>query len=123
SNHRVRLWARNPDVVDRLARERVHQSHPSVELPAGLTVTADLAGASGDADAIVVACPSHAVRSLAASVSAHAPKTALVVSTAKGVETDSRLTMSAVLGQVLPAALSGRVAVLSGPSFAREVAQ
>jgi glycerol-3-phosphate dehydrogenase (NAD(P)+) len=120
--HTVRLWARNPDVVAKIGRDRVHHSHPSVELPAELTTTSDLQAACHDAAAVVVACPSHAVRTLACTFAAHAPATALVVSTAKGIETDSRLTMLAVLEQVLPDSLARRTSVLSGPSFAREVA-
>lgn len=121
--HTVRLWARNPDLIEKVGRDRVHHSHPSVALPEKLTTTADLRAACGEAKAIVVACPSHAVRQLAGTFAEHAAPAALVVSTAKGVETDSRLTMSAVLEQVLPGPLARRTAVLSGPSFAREVAQ
>jgi glycerol-3-phosphate dehydrogenase (NAD(P)+) len=123
AGHAVRLWARNPDVVAALSSDRAHRSHPSIVFPAELTASADLAAACRDADAIVVACPSHAVRSMAGTFARHARPNALVVSTAKGIEVDSRLTMSAVLEQVLPDRLPARVSVLSGPSFAREVAQ
>jgi glycerol-3-phosphate dehydrogenase (NAD(P)+) len=121
--HVVRLWARKPDVVATLRRDRVHRSHPGVELPPSLEVTDDMAGACDRAEAVVVACPSHGVRSLAGAAVRHAIPSALVVSTAKGIETDSRLTMSAVLEDVLGKPMSSRVAVLSGPSFAREVVQ
>jgi len=121
--HTVRLWARNPDLVATLSRDRAHHSHPSVALPPELTATTDLSAACRGAEAIVVACPSHAVRGLADVIAPHVPAAALVVSTAKGIETSSRLTMSAVLEQVLPGTLARRVSVLSGPSFAREVAQ
>jgi glycerol-3-phosphate dehydrogenase (NAD(P)+) len=122
-DHDVRLWARNPDAVGHLAESRRHPSHPAVDLPPRLAPTSDLAAACRDADAVVVACPSHAVRELTRSFAWHTKDAALIVSTAKGVETESRLTMSAVLEQVLPGPLTGRVSVLSGPSFAREVAQ
>ena len=121
--HAVRLWARNAEVVATLRRDRAHRSHPGVDLPPPLEVTHDMAAACDGAEAVVVACPSHAVRSLAGAVTQHAARSALVVSTAKGIETDSRLTMSSVLEQVLAGPMAGRVAVLSGPSFAREVAQ
>jgi glycerol-3-phosphate dehydrogenase (NAD(P)+) len=121
--HDVRLWARNPEVVASLSRSRVHQSHPAVQLPEALTVTDDLASACGEREAVVVACPSHAVRGLAASFVHCIRPAALVVSTAKGIEADSRLTMSGVLEEVLTGSTAKRVAVLSGPSFAREVAQ
>src|SRR5258706_16453990 len=83
--HTVRLWARNPDLVANPEHDRIHHSHPSVALPAELTPTSDLAGACRDASAVVVACPSHAVRSLAGAFATLAPATALVVSTAKGI--------------------------------------
>jgi glycerol-3-phosphate dehydrogenase (NAD(P)+) len=121
--HAVRLWARNPEVVATLRRDRVHRSHPAIALPPSLEVTDDLAAACDGAEAVALSCPSHAIRALAGAVERHAAPSALVVSTAKGIETDSRLTMSAVLEQVLAGSLAGRVAVLSGPSFAREVAQ
>jgi glycerol-3-phosphate dehydrogenase (NAD(P)+) len=120
--HDVRLWARNADLVAEVERDRVHRSHKEVALPATLAATTDLPAACRDADAVVVACPSHAVRAMADTFQSHARPTALVVSTAKGVETDSRMTMSAVLEHVLNDELAARVSVLSGPSFAREVA-
>jgi glycerol-3-phosphate dehydrogenase (NAD(P)+) len=120
--HDVRLWARNADLVTEIERDRVHRNHKEVALPATLVATTDLPAACRDADAVVVACPSHAVRSIADTFQSHARPTALVVSTAKGVETDSRMTMSSVLEHVLSPELASRVSVLSGPSFAREVA-
>jgi glycerol-3-phosphate dehydrogenase (NAD(P)+) len=121
--HTVRLWGRSHDLIATLTRDRVHHSHPSVDFPAGLEPTPDLAVACGGADAVVVACPSHAVRELGgAIVSLVSPRT-LVTSTAKGIEVETQLTMSGVLEAVLPAPLGARVSVLSGPSFAREVAQ
>lgn len=121
--HEVRLWGRNRELMAKLSRDRIHHSHPSVDFPSGLDPTDDLVAASQGAQALVVACPSHAVRGLADVVLPHASPTALVVSTAKGIETESRLTMSAVLEERLAGPLASRIAVLSGPSFAREVAQ
>ena len=121
--HGVRLWARSAEVVAGLRRDRVHRSHPAVELPRSLDVTDDLVAACDRADAVVMACPSHAMRAVAGAITQHVAPSALVVSTAKGIEADSRLTMSAVLEDVLGTPMARRVAVLSGPSFAREVAQ
>jgi len=121
--HSVSLWARNEQAIGVLVRDRAHRSHPSVELPSALEPTSDIAAACRDAEAIVVACPSHAVRALTGAYGSLATPHALVVSTAKGIEADTMLTMSAVLEEALPDTLSRRVAVLSGPSFAREVAQ
>jgi glycerol-3-phosphate dehydrogenase (NAD(P)+) len=121
--HRVSLWARNPEVVDRVTRERRHPNHTDVTLPDSLEATSDLPRACTAVQAVVVACPSHAVRDLTAIFRPHLPAEALVVSTAKGIEADSGLLMSEVLGEILAARSRSRIAVLSGPSFAREVAQ
>lgn len=121
--HEVRLWARNADHCAKLQAERAHPSHPSVRFPDALRSEPDLAGACAGGDAIVVACPSTAVRSLAGSVLPLLDRPALFVSTAKGIEAGTQLTMSAVLGEVVGVPSAHRIAVLSGPSFAREVAQ
>ena len=121
--HTVRLWGRSHDLIATLTRDRVHHSHPSVDFPAGLEPTPDLAVACGGADAVVVACPSHAVRELGGAIVSLVSGRTLVTSTAKGIEVESQLTMSGVLEAVLPGPLKARVSVLSGPSFAREVAQ
>ncbi len=121
--HGVRLWARNPDFVAALRRDRVHRSHPGIGFPDGLEITEDLAAACEGAGAVILSCPSHAVRDVAGAAVRHADRRPLVVSTAKGIETDSQLTMSGVLQDVLAGPMAARIAVLSGPSFAREVAQ
>jgi glycerol-3-phosphate dehydrogenase (NAD(P)+) len=118
----VRLWARNSDAIARIGAARAHPSHPAVGFPDRLAPTADLRAACAGAGTIVVACPSHAVRSLAGAFRDLAATDALIISTAKGVEFDTRSTMSAVLGQILGAGRARHVAALSGPSFAREVA-
>ena len=120
--HEVRLWGRNAELIAKLSRDRIHHSHPSVRFPAGLEPTDDLTEACRSANAVVVACPSHAVRELAGAIVSLVSARALVVSTAKGIEVATHLTMSGVLEQVL-GTLGDRVSVLSGPSFAREVAQ
>jgi glycerol-3-phosphate dehydrogenase (NAD(P)+) len=71
---------------------------------------------------VVVVCPSAGVRALADAVRPFVTGRPVVVSAAKGVEHDSRKTMSAVLEEVLGDRHRSRIGVLSGPSFAREVA-
>jgi glycerol-3-phosphate dehydrogenase (NAD(P)+) len=121
--HPVALWARNPETVSWLRAAGEHpKCHPGVPFPATLRPTADLAEACPSADAVVVSCPSHAVRSLGEAIRPLLRPGALVVSTSKGIEQDTHLTMSDILEQVLPEHAT-RVSVLSGPSFAREVAR
>src|SRR5947207_15413559 len=60
--HRVRLWARNPELARQMADERANPDYlPGVELPAGLEPTAD-ARDLGDAELLLVAVPSHGFR-------------------------------------------------------------
>ena len=73
---------------------------------------------------MVFAVPSHAMRAVARAAAAHLYRgTPVCVSATKGIETDTLMFMSEVLAEELPARLRGRVAVLSGPSFAKELAQ
>ena len=120
--HRVALWARSPAVAATLAQERNSVYLPGVELPPTVVPTAELTEACADATAVVFACPSIAIRALAGAVDL-AERRPLLVSVAKGVEQDTRLTMSQVIEQVVDDEHRARVGALSGPSFAREVAQ
>src|SRR5262249_44277495 len=121
--HAVRLWGRNPEDAARLRDAGEHAGcHPGVKFPAGLYPTSDLAEACSTAEAVVVSAPSHAVRALGAQIRPLLPQNALIVSTSKGIEQDTHLTMSGILEDVLPEHVT-RGSVLSGPSFAREVAR
>ena len=121
--HPVDLWGRSAALADRLRDAGEHPDcHPGVSFPESLHPTADLAEAVGEAEAVVMSCPSHAMHGLAEQVRPLLNEHALIVSTAKGIEQDTHRTMSAVLETVLPDHRS-RVSVLSGPSFAREVAR
>jgi glycerol-3-phosphate dehydrogenase (NAD(P)+) len=119
--HPVTLWGRAPE-TDTMAGAGEHPSHPGVPFPENLRTSSDLAQTVAAADAILFACPSHAVRGLGEQVRPLLPGRPLLVSAAKGVEQDTRMLMSAVLEEVLGDAHRDRVSVLSGPSFAREVA-
>jgi glycerol-3-phosphate dehydrogenase (NAD(P)+) len=92
-------------------------------VPAALKMTTDLAAACESAEVLIIACPSHAVRDLAAQARPSLHRMPLVVSTAKGIELGTDLTMSDVLREALGAGHEDRIGVLSGPSFAKEVAQ
>jgi glycerol-3-phosphate dehydrogenase (NAD(P)+) len=121
--HPVDLWGRSAALAGRLREAGEHPDcHPGVSFPESLNPTADLAAAVGRAEAIVMSCPSHAMHGLAEQVRPLLNEHALIVSTAKGIEQDTHRTMSAILETVLPDHRS-RVSVLSGPSFAREVAR
>ena len=117
--HTVRLWAYEPEVVDAINQRRENPLFlPGVQLPAEVRACADARDAVADANVIVSAAPSHAVRAVAGRVRGCVGSGTLVVSVTKGFELDSLERMSTVLEDSLPGA---RIAVLSGPSFAKEV--
>ena len=119
--HGLRLWAREPEVVDSINRERRNaQFLDGVELPAGITASADLARVTEDADLLLLAPPAQHMRAVSSALAGYAKSGIPVVSCSKGIERTSLMLMPEVLKQTLP---RSPVAVLSGPSFAREIAQ
>jgi glycerol-3-phosphate dehydrogenase (NAD(P)+) len=76
-----------------------------------------------DKDLILLVVPSHLMRDICQRIRDHLPSNVILVSAAKGIENKTHLTMSGVLGTILPEVESDRLAILSGPSFAREVAR
>jgi glycerol-3-phosphate dehydrogenase (NAD(P)+) len=94
---------------------------PDIKFPSALEITDDWERAVCDADTIVMAVPSRFARAAIVPIAQAIPSTAMIVSVTKGIEPDTLLTMSAMLGEV--AAPSSRVAVISGPGFAAEVAR
>lgn len=120
--HSVTLWGRDASLVTEMRERRANPIYlPDVVFPGRLEPTDDLGAALLTASVVVVAVPSHGVRGVAKQVAAHLRPGALVVSAVKGLETTSLLRMTEVLGQELP--MAGEVAVLSGPSFAIELAR
>jgi glycerol-3-phosphate dehydrogenase (NAD(P)+) len=120
SGHRVQLWGRDPELVARMRSHRVNDTYlPGVELPPQIEPVDNVAAAAGTRFA-VFAVPSHGLRQVAKSAAAHVPASAIAVSATKGLEEGRLCRMTEVLAEELP----GRpVAVLSGPSFALEVAR
>jgi glycerol-3-phosphate dehydrogenase (NAD(P)+) len=94
---------------------------PGITLPDGLRATADVAEALDDADLVVLAVPAQSLRENLAGWAALLPPGALLVSLIKGIELGSCHRMSEVIGQVAGAPPE-RIAVVSGPNLAREIA-
>ncbi|HEX2342443.1 MAG TPA: NAD(P)H-dependent glycerol-3-phosphate dehydrogenase [Vicinamibacterales bacterium] len=122
AGHHVRLWGRDSALVDRMVSTRSNAEYlPDVPLHDAVEPTASIAEALDAADFVIVAVPSHGVRHVLALAAASVPASAIVVSATKGIEGESLLRMS----EVVEAELGGpqRIAVMSGPSFALEVAR
>ncbi len=115
--HRVLLWGRNAEAMARLAAERVNLRYlPDTALPAEVSPTGslDLAGAAED---LLIALPSHAFRQ---TVAALGPGTRRVAWATKGLEEGTGRLLHEVAAEILGP--ESKLAALSGPTFAREVA-
>ena len=118
--HTVTLWSFDEEELEELRRHNQNRLRlPGVFLPRGITLTGDMATAA-DADMIIMAVPSFAIRSTAQALAAHLRPDTIVVNAGKGLEDGTMMRFSQVLKEELPTA---RVAVLSGPSHAEEVSR
>jgi glycerol-3-phosphate dehydrogenase (NAD(P)+) len=120
--HDVALWARDATLAGEIASDRVNRRYlPDVTLPPGVRCSADLGQALHLAAFAVLAVPSHGLRGVLREAAPALPPGAVLVSTAKGLESGTLSRMS----QVVADETAGRfpVVVLSGPSFAAEVAR
>ncbi|WP_327101188.1 NAD(P)-dependent glycerol-3-phosphate dehydrogenase [Nocardia vinacea] len=117
----VTIWARRPEVAKALATEHRNPFYlPDVQLPS-LTATHDHAEALDGADIVVLAVPSQSLRANLETWRDSIGPDAALLSLAKGIETGTLLRMSQVIGAVTGADES-RIAVLSGPNLAKEIA-
>jgi glycerol-3-phosphate dehydrogenase (NAD(P)+) len=120
-DHDVRLWARDRTLAAEISRNRCNPTYlPDIVLPESVVVGSSLDRVLGDVSLVVSAVPSHGCRGVMRAAAPHIRKDATIVSTTKGLEVDSMLRMSEVIQQEMPGAT---VVVLSGPSFATEVAE
>lgn len=118
--HQVTLWSFDPAELEDLRRHNQNRLRlPGVFLPHGVTLTGELSVAA-DADMVIMAVPSFAIRSTARALAPHLHPDTVVVNAGKGLEDGTLCRFSQVLQEELPTA---RVAVLSGPSHAEEVAR
>ncbi len=121
--HDVALWFHDPEVEATAAAKRDNEVYlPGFPLPPNLQTTTDLAAAVSAARVIVAACPSHVMRNVFAPIAVLVSGEPLIVSASKGIEAGSLRSMTQVLTEVLGDEHRRRIGVLSGPSFAREVA-
>ena len=121
--HDVRLWSYESEVADSIQRERRNPYLAGVTLPERLHATSDLAAAVEGSELIVSVSPSQVVRSVMSEAAPHLEPDAIVVSASKGIELGSLRRMDEVLLDELGPELMKRFCVLSGPSFAHEVAE
>lgn len=119
--HQVRLWARDAQQVAAMRAERSNQRYlPDFLFPPSLQLTSDMGAALGDAELLIVAVPVSSLRGILQRIAA-APAVTPVVWLCKGFEAQTSQLPHQIIAETLPAEFPR--AVLSGPSFAQEVAR
>lgn len=121
----VDFWVFEPEVRDQILQDRENKVFlPGIRpLSENLFPTNDLEKVVSNKDLVLIVVPSHVMRSISSQMAEYISKHAIIVSASKGIENETLLTMSGVLQETLPHIPKTQVAVLSGPSFAKEVAQ
>ncbi len=117
------LWGRRAETVDQINDAKRNDAYlPGVELPASLRATQDLEEALARAPVVVLGIPSHAFREKTVEIAPLLARDAVLVSLTKGIERDTLMRMSQVAAEAADVP-DDRVAVLSGPNLAKEVAK
>lgn len=117
------LWVFEPDVREQIEKNRENQIFlPGVILPRNINPSNDLERVVRKKDLVLVVVPSHCMRDIAAQMKPFISPGTIVVSASKGIENKTHMTMTQILAQQIDFLPTENFAVLSGPSFAREVA-
>ena len=118
----VVLWGRDAGLIEAVTERHENPSYlPGLPLSPNIRGTTDVEDAARGAQLVVVAIPSQATRDFLAATHPVFPDHVPIVTIAKGIENQTLCTMTEVLEQCLPEAYIPNVAVLSGPSFAKEM--
>lgn len=119
----VDLWVYEKEIIEQIEAHRENRVFlPGTKLAPTLVPSNSLQTVAAGKDLLVVVVPSHVFREVSGRMAPHVDEGTIVVSASKGIENKSYLTMSGVLSQTLSNIPHDRLAVLSGPSFAKEVA-
>jgi glycerol-3-phosphate dehydrogenase (NAD(P)+) len=119
--HEVRLWVNEPELAARISEKRVNDIFlPEIRLPDKVRPECSLEASLESADFVLSVMPSHVVRQVYERMAPYLTRQMRIVSATKGLEAGTMLRMSEVIASVTGGDL--RVAALSGPTFAREVA-
>lgn len=120
----VTLWAYEPELVLEMQEKRENSLFlPGIRLSDNLAFTNDLAEAYAGCTMVLCVVPSQLVRLVMTNSLPFLPKDVIIVSASKGIEVDTLATVSEIYQEILPPEMFANFAALSGPSFAREVAQ
>ena len=119
----VRAWARESKVVDFINGPRENKTYlPGIAVSPRVRATLSLEEALGGAELVVFATPSHATRDIVRNALPFLHQHVPLLTVAKGIENETLMTMTQLLEDCLPEAFHPSIAILSGPSFAKEMA-
>ena len=116
--YEVTLWGHEKNLVEEMRKTRINSTYlPDIRLPDDMQITNDIAGALKGARYVINAVPAQYTRAVFGEAAHHLIDEAIIISVAKGIERETLLTVSSILNELT----DRTVAVLSGPSFAKEV--
>jgi glycerol-3-phosphate dehydrogenase (NAD(P)+) len=119
----VRTWAREPAVVEAINVRRENTAYlPGILISSKVRATTSMGEVLPGAELVVIATPSHATREVMRGAVEYLPEHAPLVTVSKGIENETLLTMTKLLEDCLPEQFHPSIAILSGPSFAKEMA-
>jgi glycerol-3-phosphate dehydrogenase (NAD(P)+) len=121
--HAVTMWAFEQEVAEEINTQHTNSPYlPEISIPEGVQASSDAAKAVSGAEVVILVPPSKHLRAVSGLLAGSVPSHASVVVASKGIEEGTLKLMSEVLAETLPDLAAGRLAFLSGPSFAKEVA-
>ena len=126
AGRRCALWGRNPESISEIRKRRENARYlPGISIPENVLITHSIEEAIHESPVALIAVPSHVFRSVMERIASILDKDdkTIFVSCAKGIENDTLYFMTDIMREVLSRDTSENIAVLSGPSFAAEVAQ
>lgn len=120
--HKVKIWSFEKDLPDTVNQTGENKNYlPGIKIPETIQFTSDIEKALENSDLVIFACPSAFLRKTSEIAFKYIPQNAVILSAAKGLENETLYLMSQILTETLPT-FSKQIAFISGPSFAREIA-
>jgi len=124
ADRRVSLWVYEADLAAGMSDTRENPVYlPSVRIPESVHISNSMTSVLADSRIVIMAVPSHVFRSVVQQMAPLVQPDTIFVSATKGIETCTLMRMSQVITDVLGASVESRIAVISGPTFAPEVAR
>lgn len=120
----IDLWVYETEVAAQINDDHENRYFlPGIQLSQNVRATHQISECVGQKDLVLLVVPSHVMRTVCRQLAEHLSAESILVSASKGIENETCRTMSGVIRETLPEGSQHRIGVLSGPSFAREVAQ